>query len=223
MQQIPPLCPEWHRRPLSEDEQLRYVGDELRRLDAAGAPVLTAALTSLEGAVQQIALSMLAGDMPHPNGGLVVQPRLWRLRLRRDAEPPHTDPQGRLVDDERRGKVLVAKVGNHGAQINLSTMKQVSAAGRTEYCGEVRAQIAASGGDLYRTVDIGRDWTDVTMQTAVLVLRQWGIGVQRQRFRTKPGWRPGMPQEPGQDRWLVEEHCRATAAGSERAEKAPKG
>lgn len=216
---IPTLCPEWHRRPMSDDERIRYAADELRRLDAAGAPVLTAALASLEGAVQQLALELLEGKVMHPAGGLVVQPRLWRLRLRRDAEPPHTDPQGRLVDDERRGKVLVAKVGNHGATINLSTMQQVSAAGRTEWCGEVRTQIAASGGDLYRTIDIGREWTDVPMQVAVLILRQWGVGVQRQRYRTKPGWRPGMPQEPGQDRWLVEEYCRATAG----SEKAPKG
>lgn len=220
MQQIPVLCPEWHKRlTLSEDEQLTYVGDELRRVDKLGAPVLTVALASLDGAVQGIALAMLAGELQHPAGGLVVQPRLWRLRLRRDAQPPHTDPQGRPLDDERRGNVLVAKVGNHGSHVNLSTQKQVSAAGRTEFCGEVRAQLAASGGDLYKTVDIGRDWTDVTIQTAVLVLRQWGIGVQRQRYRTRPGWRPGMPQEPGQDRWLVEEYCAAT---TQRADKPAK-
>lgn len=218
MQQILTLCPDWHRRPMTEDEQLRYVADELRRLDTAGAPVLTAALASLEGVVQQLALGMLAGETMHPEGGLVVPPRLWRLRLVRDTEPPHTDPQGRPLDERRRGKVLVCKLGNHGAHINLSTMKQVSGQGRTEWCGEVRNQIAASGGDLYRTVDIGREWVDVTMQVAVLVLRQWGVGVQRQRYRTRPGWRPGMPQEPGQDRWLVEEYCRQTA-GSEKPQK----
>lgn len=221
MQQLPILCPEWHRRlTLSEDEQLTYVGDELRRVDKLGAPVLTVALASLDGAVQGIALAMLAGDMQHPAGGLVVTPRLWRLRLRSGVQPPHTDPQGRALDDERRGKVLVCKLGNHGSHVNLSNMKQVSAAGRTEYCGEVRANVAAAGGDLYRTVDIGREWTDVTMQTAVLVLRQWGIGVQRQRYRTRPGWRPGLAPEPGQDRWLVEEYCSQTAGERDPKSKA---
>lgn len=216
------LCPDWHRRPMSDEEQLTYAGDELRRLDEAGAPVLTAALAALDGGVQQIALGMISGDILHPGGGQVIAPRVWRLRLRPGAEPPHTDPQGRLVDEGRRGKVLVAKLGNFGSHINLSTMKQVSAAGRTEWCGEVRTQIAASGGDLYKTIDIGRDWVDVTMQAAVLVLRQWGIGVQRQRYLTRKGWRQGMPQEPGQDRWLVEEYCKTTT-GSERAEKASRG
>ena len=43
---------------------------------------------------------------------------------------------------------------------------------------------------------------------AVLILRQWGVGVQPKQYLRHRTWRPGEASEDtpqGQDQWLVEE------------------
>ena len=66
---------------------------------------------------------------------------------------------------------------------------------------------AAAGEDLHATVEIGTKPVRLrNLEHAVLILRRWGVGVQKQRWSRPEGWKPGDDRSKGgQDRWLVEE------------------
>lgn len=200
---IEPFCTDWHRyRNRPETEARLYVADEIRRLDGEGKPLLTVLLQCTEDVCQQIALEIL-----HTNndgkGKRVFKQRLWTLRLVKDAVPPHSDPQGRLLPDEKRGKVLVAKTGNLGGELPPDrTVEQ-----HGEWEGQKRDTASRTGREIYRTVEITREGETLTIDEALTVLRQWGVGIQQRQYRRPAGWRPRAENsdERGQCQWLVEE------------------
>ncbi len=201
MIELPQFCAEWFRyERLPLVEQQRFVADELRRLEREGLPVLTTVLAAMDGMVQQLALDLIKAGVDG-NGEPVIAPRVWMLRLRRDAVPPSLDPHGYELPKDKRGKVLVAKVGNIGAHINLALVEGGVNNATSQFSGDARPGMRVR----YHTQEIGRTATPVTYDRAVAILRQWGVGVQRNRYAIKSGWKPGTEFGEGQDRWLVEE------------------
>lgn len=161
---------EWDNYPaVTADQRARrreWVRTELQRAKEAGVAPLFFALTRPLADQVDTCLAVLAED----------RSPVW-LRLVEGAAPPETDPQGRPLQPQKRGKTLVAKLGN------------VSDDGMT---GTKRLQ---PGRDLYRTVEITRDPQGFTIDEAAIVLRQWGVNV-----RPNEHYRSG---ERMQSRWLV--------------------
>jgi hypothetical protein len=219
-----PFCTDWSdvvAKP--RDVKNAYVARELRRLDAEGAPILRAALATLDDELLQVVLDLLHGtadtsdDEPlFPDGPRAA----WRLRLRKGAVPPPLDPQGRPVPPADRGKLIV-KVGNLGGRLGPEARQQELA----RYNGDARQVASLAGRDLYRNVKIGTQPTALSLGDALTVLRQWGYGCTLRRYQRVPAevlaeWKrrgedpDKKPQ--GQDLWLVEE-----VPTPERAEAAP--
>lgn len=176
-----PFCEEYHSflgRTLMERQA--YVAAELRRLDASGAPVLRAVLSHPYDGCRNVSLALLApenGNAVQGSGDPVLTaPRhVWWLRLVEGAELPPTDPQGRRLPDEIRGKVLRAKVGLVGwlpGDPSTHDPAAVAAAG-----GEARRKRESTGRDLYLTTDVTRDPRPYPFQQAVIILRAYGRGV----------------------------------------------
>ncbi len=201
---LPEFCAEWHLYAHGVHLQKRaYVASELRRLDRAGAALLCPVLALLDGEVQQIAVEMLDNNSDGDGRAICDPPRPWVLRLVEGGKPPKKDPQGRMVPEAKRGKVLVAKTGNLGGNLGPSA----DAAEVAMYSGEARRAMAQQGRNLYRTVEITREGTAMTLADAIKVLRQWGVGVSSKPYRRDDTWRPASDAEPvsGQLLWLVEE------------------
>ena len=150
------------------EARIEYVRREMERLEAAGISPLYAAVTFPLSDQQTDAFRAL-----HDLG------RLFTLRLAEGAQPPHTDSQGRLLPEDKRGKVLAAKVG---------TVRFASAG--------IRASSAAREGDIARHREISSRPVTVPLEEAIVIMRQWGY-----RVRPKRAQRPNQP--PRRDEWLV--------------------
>lgn len=194
----------------TQREKANYVASELARLDRAGQPLLLTVLQQQDLDLQQVALDVLRSngvgygvDDPTGFGEAPLRPRnAWRLRLVADERPPTTDPQGRPLPDDLRGRVLVAKVGNLGGE--RTGQQNVEVAG--EHSSTARTNRVFTGRSIYRLKQVRREAQDYTFDDAVAILRQWGVGVAQKRYRRASDWYPGMPGESrGQCQWLVEE------------------
>lgn len=223
---LPQFEIQWHQYEGQPDAVMRMrVAEELRRLDASGAPLLTCVLTIPDERVQQVALERLR-ENDDGEGQPIYDSREWKLRVIKDGVAPATDAQGRGVTDAKGrplpasevGKVLMAKVGTLGNTLGADAdSREVMRWGAVN-----RQSMDHTGRDIYRHVRIGKAWTVVSFEDALAVLRQWGVGVARKQYRRPAGWTPGTrTAEQGQLNWLVEEHNpRAVEVGAEPRGKA---
>lgn len=200
---VPQFDLQWHLFEGQPDAVMRMrVAEELRRIDTAGAPLITAVLTIPDDRVQQTALERLR-ENDDGEGSAIYAPRDWKLRIVEGGVPPEADAQGRPLPEGQRGKVLMAKVGTLGNHLGPEAdSREVMRWGAVN-----RQNIDHTGRDLYRYVRVTHQWTPVsTFDDAVAVLRQWGIGVARKQYRRPPSWAPGTQASGrGQLNWLVEE------------------
>lgn len=187
---------------LAKEKRPAYVVGELRRIVREKAPLLSTILRHPDDDVKSLALSLLrdgvteAGD-PVFEAGQVAN---VRLRLAEGAEPPHKDPQGRTLPPEKRGNVLVVKVGNRGGRLPEDAPgKQVAA-----FSGPRRQVLVSAGAPLYELAEVGRVWRAYSLRVAILVLRTWGVGCNPQEGLSHFDKATGEIVY-GQRFWLVEE------------------
>ncbi len=171
--------------PLAQRE---YVARELRRIAAAGAAVLSHALSAPLDVQQHLAVSVLSTDdewrdfRPHLR---IVPGYELKGRFLRNAEAQNLPP-------EKAGKVLRAKLGNKGGRVSGTMLPEsVTAGNRPEALR--RNEMLGKENYLYR--DIGYEPVAVPVSEAVLILRQYGHGLREQRYQDKGAV----------DYWIVEE------------------
>jgi hypothetical protein len=155
-----------------------YVTSEVQRLIAEGQPVLHLAIMAPLSQQQDLTISVLREMGYRP-----------RLRLRKGAVPPSVDAEGRRLPKEMQGKVLRAKVGYKGDDSSLRT--DPIAASR--FSGPMRNALARTEGlNNYR--DVTNEPDVYSLEEAIIILRQHGVGVRGKRIQGKK-----------RDTWLVEE------------------
>lgn len=221
---IPSFCANWHeveRAPKNVQE--KYVISELQKLDEYRQPILSTVLACLDDWVQMMALRILNNhEEPIFSDGEVRA--TYMLRLREDIKPeelPLFDQQGRRLPSGKAGKVLVAKLGNRGGKYKPTGDGSESYLATAQFDSTFRLQAAQSmapgaGADLYDVVEIGKKPKVVSIRAATIVLKTWGVGVSRQRFRphrmgkfvlgrADADYKYIENPSLGQDKWLVEE------------------
>jgi len=155
-----------------------YVTSEVQRLISEGQPVLHLAIMAPLSQQQDLTISVLREMGYRP-----------RLRLRKGAVPPSVDAEGRRLPKEMQGKVLRAKVGYKGDDSSLRT--DPIAASR--FSGPMRNALARTEGlNNYR--DVTNEPDVYSLEEAIIILRQHGVGVRGKRIQGKK-----------RDTWLVEE------------------
>lgn len=223
-----PFCDDWTAKGFDKrepGEQEAYVISELRRLRAEGKPLIRAMLNCAEPWAQHLANRFLRegvdtnGDPVFEDGERfdtvylrLVPPEAldWEdpdtgETERAVAVPPRRDPQGRPVQPrDKAGKVLIAKVGNLGGNLDPKNDDATKAA--RAFGGDKRSVNDRTGRNLYITREVTREPRPFTFREAVTILRQWGYGVGDVVFRSvrKRADSKGNPVR-GQCNWLVEE------------------
>lgn len=193
-----------------------YVVSELRKILAAGQPLLTTILRCPDDDARSHALHLLKENADEEgNPVLDDQVTAVRLRLHPDAKPPERDPQNRGLPEAKRGKVLVAKIGNKGGRLPPDASgKQIA-----QFSGQRRNTLVNGGADLYETAEITREWKSYGLRNATLILKTWGIGVQSQRALGYFDRDKGEMVET-QSFYLVEEEPLVKPANKGKADKA---
>ena len=189
---------------LGDQQRRAYVAEELRRLDADGAPLLTVALAQADDAVRHLAVTALRDNADGEGRAIYDHARQWMLALVEGETPPDRDAQGRLLPSDKRGKVLKTKVGNLGGNLG----RQADAREVTRWSGVNRQARDRAGGDLYVYREVTREPQPFTFDDAVAILSKWGIGVAARQYARATSWRPGGDFDEstkGQCNWLVEE------------------
>lgn len=189
---------DWRRTGVDRQAQRSYVMKELARIAEAGAPVITQVLLAPLEDQTVLAMSVLSKEFKYAIGG---KPHRYYLRLVPGvtlAPPFHRDPQGREVPADKRGKVLVAKVGTKGGQITDSHTMPESVVG--EFNGPNVQRAATIGRDIYEYVEIGRHPVEVSREHAVMILRRYGKGIVPMQYTNR-----AEKDGPKVDWWIVEE------------------
>lgn len=187
MTQTPAFLHDWSRAGLNPHAQREYVRKELQRIAGEGRRVLTEILTAPFEGQSEIALSLIA------EGALGEYGQGVRLRLVEGAVPPPLDPQGRELPEADRGKVLVAKVGTAGGALNNS--HALPAVVVDVHSGPNVQRASFTNQDIYRYVRLSRRPVVVPFAAAVVVLRQWGKGINSQHHYRRGEKRPD-PRAP---------------------------
>lgn len=204
--ELPPFCEDFQTLPKAK--RTAYVADELRRIDRQGLPVLRTVLSCPDDDAQALATQLLH-DNADEDGEEILAARAWRLRLMAGAVPPPTDPQGRRLTEDRRGKVLVVKVGNKGGRLRDDAPASIT----DGYSGPRRSVTVRAGRDLYELAEVTHQPRTYTLRNAILILRQWGFAVAPERSRVEPD-KDGNPVTV-QVNWIVEEVLDAGAGAGE--------
>lgn len=108
---------------------------------------------------------------------------------------PHRDPHGSLLNQEYRGRVLVAKVGQAGGRVGDTESNDPEVVKR--YSG-VQRQALFSQRKAYEVEIVSAEARRFTFQKAMLIFQNWGFGVKTRRMLRKD---VGVFQ----DQWIVEE------------------
>lgn len=184
-----------------ESERPGYVAAELRRIVTEGEPLLTTVLRCPDDDAKSLALTLLRDGVTETGETVFDEPpAAVRLRLEPDAIPPERDPQNRKLPEKKRGHVLVAKVGNKGGRLPEKADAKVVAS----FSGQRRQVLVSGGADLYETAEITREWKSFSLRNATLILKTWGLGVQKERCVSHLDRATGELIE-GQSFYLVEE------------------
>ena len=158
MTEVPVFAPEYASQP-TRPARRAYVAEQLRAMVRGGGLSLSAILAgAVDGAATE-ALELIAAR--RDDSGREVVPPGWApvLRLREGAAPPDRDPQGRRLADDKRGKVLVVKLGN------------------VQMTGDARVTTERARRDLYHVVEVTHAARSYDTREAVTILRQWGVDV----------------------------------------------
>lgn len=216
------FCDQWEELGYDKREesaQEDYIGAELERLVETNQPVLRAILAHPNDWVQFTALRLVREGVNSRGNATVHIPSVMlrlvapdrleyehpdstadkSLNVKAAAVPPPRDPQGRPLPKEKRGKVLVAKVGNLGGNIPIDR----DARETERFGGVARDNMARTFRTLYITREITRQPAQYSLRDAILILRQWGFGIGDTVFRSVRS--EAHKREPGQCLWLVEE------------------
>jgi hypothetical protein len=181
---------DWDRQISQPERQTSYMEQELLTLRKRGEPMLYAALMLPFMEQTDLAVKVLRERL---NVGGV-----W-LRLVEGAQPPERDPMGDELPDEKKGKVLVAKTGVKGqtadgkppgSEIDSPAYSSVGRDGLRHRLGQ----------SLYQTKEIGKEPVFVPIADAIVILRQWGVGIAQ-----KYHGRRMQEGKPGRLNWMVEE------------------
>ncbi len=181
---------DWDRN-IGPERQRTYVGAELQKLQEQGLPLLYAIVTRPFHEQQDVALSVLA-DM----GVTSVM-----LRLVAGAKPPLHDAQGRPLPEALQGKVFRTKVRQFGNTVNGQVPDPIAS---KKFTGPLRNDLAKSDKGLYVHADITHRPTPVSIEDAVVIMRQYGHGVSGEQWRRRKS-----AEARRIDLWLVEEVTQA--------------
>lgn len=188
---LPEFCAEWFRVEGRPDAERRaYVASEIKRLVADGAPLLTAIIACSDGRTQQIALTLVKRNSDGEGSALFEHRDGWKLRLVENGAPPAVDPQGRKLAAGDAGKVLSVKLGTLGGDLG----PEADAREVQQWGAEARTARAQRGRDLYRLGRVTHAGEVFSLDDAITILRQWGVGIATREVR-----------RDGQLAWLVEE------------------
>ena len=156
MLEIPVFAPEFAMQP-TRAARRAYVAEQLRAMVRGGGLSLSAILAgAVDGAASE-AMELLAAG--RDDTGKEIVPPGWvpTLRLREGAAPPDRDPQGRKLSDDKRGKVLVVKLGNRPME------------------APDRITTERARRDLYDVAEVTHEARAYRTAEAVTILRQWGV------------------------------------------------
>ena len=104
---LPQFEIQWHQYEGQPDAVMRMrVAEELRRLDEAGAPLLTCVLTIPDERVQQVALERLR-ENDDGEGRPIYDAREWKLRVAKDGVAPATGEIGDAPPTEAELHALI--------------------------------------------------------------------------------------------------------------------
>lgn len=210
--EIDVFCQNWEEQDFdrqSSKARERYIVKELDRLIECKIPVFSSILRSHPNCqVQTMELltkgfSVNSAQIPVVNSAVLqlVEPdRLkgykHRNKLGKLVElqclPPNIDPQGRVIDAEKQGKILVVKVGTRGG---LANPNEEDPKANLPFSSEQIQRKQDIGKAIYNMVTVTRTPTTFPGRTAVVVLRQYGWAIAPQPFR-----------DNGKCNWLVIEH-----------------
>lgn len=185
---------EWDRHG-SRETRRAYMDSELSRIEAEGAPLLHAVLSCPLEDMQDL-------------GVLALKERGYSpmLKLRDGYVAWPKDPNGRDMPEAQRGKALCCKVGVYGQ------MDRADLAARNDetkrFTGPARQALLRTPGGLYRTRNVTHKATPVPLEDAIVIMRQWGVGLTPKRFYKKNTM----------DRWAVEEVPQVEAPSAPTAE-----
>lgn len=215
-----PFCDQWDAQQMGnrpEADQEAYVASELRRLESEGHPVLRPVLNCPDDWAKFLALNMLrmgatSEGEETPSLATVylrlVDPNVLEYENPDTGEtekgaavPPPRDPQGRPLPKDKVGKVLVAKVGNVGGNVDPAREASQTKA----FAGPRRLQLTKSGQSLFVTREVTRTPAAFPLREAVLILQAWGFGVGDVVFRSPRSADRNGKRARGLCQWLVEE------------------
>lgn len=106
---------------------------------------------------------------------------------------PIREPHGALVNEEFRGKVLIAKVGNTGTDVALSSTGEAN----RKYSGSGR-KVLFSSRKAYQVELITEESKRYPINKAMIIMGAWGYGCRQRRMIKKD-------VNVFQDSWLVVE------------------
>lgn len=175
---------EWDRH-IEQGQRAAYMQSEIERIEALGVPLLYAVLSLPLQDQQDLGVSELRQRSYMPT-----------LRLREGYVAIAKDPDGRDMPPAQRGKVLRCKVGVRGQMDRAELQSRTHETAR--YTGPARQSMQRSPGGLYRTLDLTHAPRPVPIDDAIVILRQWGVGITPKRHYKA---RSATPL----DRWAVEE------------------
>lgn len=158
MMEIPVFAPEFAMQP-TRAARRAYVAEQLRAMVRGSGLSLSAILAgAVDGAASEAMELLVSG---RDDAGREIVPPGWvpTLRLREGAAPPDRDPQGRKLSDDKRGKVLVVKLGNRPME------------------APDRITTERARRDLYDVAEVTHDARAYRTAEAVAILRQWGVNV----------------------------------------------
>lgn len=114
---------------------------------------------------------------------------------------PDKDPHGALIAEKYRGRVLIAKLGNKGGDIQNSENADPSLTDK--FSGKKR-QALFNQRAAYYTAQVSAVPTKHTIEKALLIMAQWGFGVKEKRFISRAVSKTDKTPVY-QDCWIVEE------------------
>lgn len=187
---------DWRRTSVDPIAQRQYISEEIARIAALGAPVLTQVMSAPLEVQTVLALSILNSDTPIPE-------HRFLLRVVPGSKLPDRDPQGRELSAADKGKVLVCKIGTKGGQLNQSSLMPEAIVGA--YSGPAVQRASTLGQDIYQYVRLTTKPLDVPVGRAAVIMRAYGNLIAMPRYRNR-GKRDANGNEIAPlDFWLVEE------------------
>lgn len=172
------------------DKLKLYVASELRRVIKLGKSPLKAIYQNQQHV--DYCGSKVILDALSDAGISHVHLRLSDEAVSSNSCPPR-DPHGALINEEYRGKILVAKVGNAGGNVGINESMEAN----RKYTGSGR-KLLFSTRKAYDVEVVTEESKRYPITKAMLILAQWGFGCRTRRQ---------IKQDVNkfQDSWLVVE------------------